>query len=448
MANELQDPSMTRDLPARAAKGKRSSLPPAPPDNTLQPAPVAPGEEQRHAQPVAWGQPKAQGHTLAPSWLPVQLRHPVVGYVCAVLVQVLAVLLAYPLAVSFPHFLGRFSVLTFLGVVLVALSWGLGPSLVAAVAGVLLFDYVVAQPSFTWKSPSVQEGLVLVLLMGVGLAVSLLASFAERSRRRAVEERAAAQARELEMRRMQERMDEFLATATHDLRSPLTTALGFSDLAAHQYARLASTVLDARPDLADQIRRVHGNLNDAIQSEERLSRLVALLFDSTRVRAGKLELRCVPSDLRDVVREQVEPLRVANPHRTIRLHVPVEEPVPVMADPDRIGQVITNFVTNAMKYSKEDQPVEVGVTIDDARARVSVVDHGLGLPACEQERIWHRFYQAEGVRVQNGSGAGLGLGLHISKAIVEAHGGEVGVESEVGKGSTFWFTLPLANRDG
>jgi signal transduction histidine kinase len=106
--------------------------------------------------------------------------------------------------------------------------------------------------------------------------------------------------------------------------------------------------------------------------------------------------------------------------------------------------VVTNYVTNALKYSQGDQPVAIQVARDGAWARVSVEDHGPGLPAPEQERIWERFYQAEGLRVQSGSRAGLGLGLHICKTIVEGHEGAVGVKSAVGAGSTFWFTLPLA----
>jgi signal transduction histidine kinase len=140
----------------------------------------------------------------------------------------------------------------------------------------------------------------------------------------------------------------------------------------------------------------------------------------------------------------VEALRLANPQRTIDLHVLAAGPVPVVADVDRIGQVVTNYLTNALKYSPEDQPVAVRVAVMGAVARVAVTDHGPGLPPREHERIWQKFYRAEGVRVQSGSGSGLGLGLHICKTIVEAHGGLVGVESAVGKGSTFSFTLPLA----
>jgi signal transduction histidine kinase len=122
--------------------------------------------------------------------------------------------------------------------------------------------------------------------------------------------------------------------------------------------------------------------------------------------------------------------------------------VPVVADADRVGQVVINYVTNALKYSPADQPVAVRVAVAGAEARVAVTDHGPGLPQREQDRIWQKFYRAEGVRVQSGSGSGLGLGLHICKTIIEAHSGQVSVESAVGKGSTFSFALPLAQTTG
>jgi signal transduction histidine kinase len=144
-----------------------------------------------------------------------------------------------------------------------------------------------------------------------------------------------------------------------------------------------------------------------------------------------------------LVREQVTALRLASPNRTLRLDLPAEGPVRVVVDADRIGQVVANYLTNAMKYSPEDQPVAVRVALAGPWARVSVADHGPGLPASEQARIWQRFYRAEGIGVQSRSSTSLGLGLHICKSIIEGHGGKVGVESDVGKGSTFWCLLPL-----
>jgi signal transduction histidine kinase len=103
-----------------------------------------------------------------------------------------------------------------------------------------------------------------------------------------------------------------------------------------------------------------------------------------------------------------------------------------------------NYVTNALKFSRDDKAVDVSLGMVDGLARVAVHDEGVGIPLTEQERVWERFHQVEGTRASTGSQIGMGLGLYISKTIVERHQGQVGVESAPGQGSTFWFTLPLA----
>ena len=108
---------------------------------------------------------------------------------------------------------------------------------------------------------------------------------------------------------------------------------------------------------------------------------------------------------------------------------------------------MTNFLTNALKYSAQDRPVTVRLRKRGDRARLEVVDRGPGLTAEQQQRVFERFYRAPGVEQQAGSGVGLGLGLYICATIIERHGGSLGVESTVGEGSSFWFELPLA-RDG
>jgi len=140
-------------------------------------------------------------------------------------------------------------------------------------------------------------------------------------------------------------------------------------------------------------------------------------------------------------------------NRTIHLELPTAQAVPVIADADRIAQVVTNYLTNALKYSKEDRPIAVRLEVEREMAQVSVRDGGPGLSLSDKMHLFERFPRIKGTAVQSGSGVSLGLGLHICKAIVEAHGGRVGLESVPGRGSTFWFTLPLApppdaGRDG
>jgi signal transduction histidine kinase len=175
------------------------------------------------------------------------------------------------------------------------------------------------------------------------------------------------------------------------------------------------------------------------------------LLDESRISAGRLEFRLATTDLAAIVQTAVEEQRLLAGSRTIQLALPDEQrPVCVLADATRIEQVVTNYLTNALKYSPEDRPVAVRLAVAEdagggggATAQVSVQDEGVGVPPEEQASIWDRFHRAAGVRIQSGSDVGIGIGLHISRTIIEAHGGQVGCVSVVGQGSTFWFTLPL-----
>jgi signal transduction histidine kinase len=117
--------------------------------------------------------------------------------------------------------------------------------------------------------------------------------------------------------------------------------------------------------------------------------------------------------------------------------------VPVMADAERITQVIVRYLTSALSSSPADQPVSVQLSVEGAVARVSVHDQGPAIPQEEQERIWERLYQAKGIAVQQELDLSLGLGLYLSRTFIERHQGSVGVHSAPGGGATFWFTLPV-----
>jgi signal transduction histidine kinase len=268
-------------------------------------------------------------------------------------------------------------------------------------------------------------------------------------RNRLAREREEARANELAAREASRRMEAFLAVAAHDLRTPLTATVGFIDLAARHGKRLAAAAHEESPDLTRHIAAVQSDLEHAKQGAGRLRRLLALLFDTAAIRAGKLELHRAPCDLVALAREQVEALRAAAPQHMVRLHLPRDgSPITAEADADRIGEVITNFVTNALKYSPSDRPVDVTVASrggPEGVTRVLVCDQGPGIPREEQGHVWDLFHRVPGVSPQSGEHAdSLGLGLHICKAIITAHGGRVGVKSTVGHGSTFWFTLPFA----
>ena len=146
-------------------------------------------------------------------------------------------------------------------------------------------------------------------------------------------------------------------------------------------------------------------------------------------------------DLVAIIREVVEDQRATTPNRSITLDVQVSEPLLVMVDHDRIGQVVSNYLANALKYSGEE--INVGIVCEKNAACVWVRDHGSGLTMQQQQQIWERFYQVPGIPVQSGSGVGLGLGLYICQMLIVRHDGRVGVDSIPGQGSTFWFTIPM-----
>jgi signal transduction histidine kinase len=171
------------------------------------------------------------------------------------------------------------------------------------------------------------------------------------------------------------------------------------------------------------------------------------------MRADKLAFAVAEYDVTELVRERVDEQRRMHPGRRIdlRIALPAERArVTVRVDADRIGQVLDNYLSNALKYSPDEAPVVVTLAVqDDADSsgipwtRVAVKDAGPGLAPEAQRQIWERFYRVPGVEVQSGSGIGLGLGLYISREIIARHGGRVGVDSVLGQGATFWFDLPL-----
>lgn len=247
---------------------------------------------------------------------------------------------------------------------------------------------------------------------------------------------------ELALLEANRRMDEFLSIASHELRTPLTTIKGNIQLAKRRLKLLAQEELPGNfTEKLDLVQELLGRSERQVHVQ---NRLVGDLLDVSRIQANRLELHMEPLNLAAIVIESVEDQRAVMPSRTISLEMAVEEAVPILADRDRIFQVVTNYLTNALKYSSSETPVVVRLSTEDGVARLSVRDHGPGLPLGEQKRLWQRFYRVPGVKVLSGSGVGLGLGLYICRTIIERHNGQVGVQSVPGDGATFWFTLALA----
>lgn len=242
------------------------------------------------------------------------------------------------------------------------------------------------------------------------------------------------------------RMDEFMGIASHELKTPLTTIKGYVQLVSRRLKQSSRTGTIQDNEQYAILESASELLTRTDRQVERLGRLINELLDVSRIQANKLDFHPERCDLVPIVRDAVHDqlLESEAMTRTLLLDIAPTESVPIMADADRIGQVIANFLSNALKYSAEEQPVTVSLHIEGQTARLLVRDEGLGLKPEDQQQIWERFYRVEGIEVQSGSGIGLGLGLYICRTIIECHGGQVGVESSPGQGSTFWFSLPLA----
>ncbi len=223
--------------------------------------------------------------------------------------------------------------------------------------------------------------------------------------------------------------DTFVSTVSHELRTPITSILGYLELLAE------GAMGDLAPAQEQAIGRVSSN-------SRRLLRLIDDLLVLSRMQDGALDPELMPLDLRAAVRSGFEVVAPAWVSRTVRpsLELP-DDPVPVLGDRDMLERVVVNLVSNAVKFTPDGGLVAVRLDVEDGRTRLIVSDTGLGIPPEEQERLFTRFFRSS--LTVKAEVPGSGLGLAICHAIVEAHGGSVGVESTPGSGSTFRVTLPL-----
>jgi signal transduction histidine kinase/PAS domain-containing protein len=296
--------------------------------------------------------------------------------------------------------------------------------------GVLTVEKKETNPLYSAEEISLVKAIAKLILLVIER---------ERLKREWIE----AHSSELALREANRRFDEFLSLASHELRTPLAGIKGNIQLALRRLATLKSGRLPEMSVLLEKLDRIQEFLREAEQRVNVQNRMISDLLDVSRIQANKLELVLGPCSLETVVRQAVTDQRYTTPTRPILLRTPADQPLTVIGDADRLGQVIHNYLSNALKYSPADQPVTVVIEKVQAVARVSVIDRGPGLPPEEQKCVWERFYRAKGIPAHGSASPGLGLGLHICQMIVEAHHGSFGLESTPGQGSTFWFSLPL-----
>jgi signal transduction histidine kinase len=221
---------------------------------------------------------------------------------------------------------------------------------------------------------------------------------------------------------------QFLASMSHELRTPMNAVLGYTRM----------LLMNVYGELPEKVRDVHGRID---KSGRHLLGLINDVLDFSKIEAGQLTLAINPYSVRDVIQAVVSGTQPLAAEKNLPLKVTVPADLPAaLGDERRISQVLLNLVGNAIKFTDSGE-VRIEVAAKNGDLVVSVSDTGPGIPETDREKIFDEFRQAEGSITQKKGGTGLGLA--IAKRIVELHGGKIWVESEVGKGSTFTFSLPL-----
>jgi signal transduction histidine kinase len=220
--------------------------------------------------------------------------------------------------------------------------------------------------------------------------------------------------------------EEFLSAAAHDLRTPLTVVLGQAELVERRLQRDPASPVDV------------ASVGRIVREARRLRDLISDLLDAQRLEQGRVVMDLVPADVCQIV--EIVRDRHAGAGLAIEVTRP-DQPLVSLVDRPRLEQLIENLVDNAVKYGSRKRPPQIEVQAVDGSVQIAVLDHGVGIPDSERDRIFERFFRASNVR--SVTDTGLGMGLYICRRIVEAHGGRIWYEPTPGGGSTFHVSLPL-----
>jgi signal transduction histidine kinase len=229
-----------------------------------------------------------------------------------------------------------------------------------------------------------------------------------------------------EQKRLEQQKDEFIGIASHELKTPVTCLKGYAQLLVRKFQQAGDA-----PALA-LLQKMDTQLN-------KLTSLIGDLLDVTKIESGHLQLHLSSFDLNTLIQEVVEEMQRTTVRHTIVLDL--APPVTLWADPDRIGQVLTNLLTNAIKYSPQSSTIIVKTVQQEEKILTSVQDFGIGISKEMQASLFERFFRVEGDT--QSTYPGLGLGLYISAEFVRRHHGDIWAQSEQGKGTTMTFSLPL-----
>jgi signal transduction histidine kinase len=225
---------------------------------------------------------------------------------------------------------------------------------------------------------------------------------------------------------LEQRKDEFMSMASHELKTPLTSLQG--------YTQLLKMRLDKQgvPELVEWLNKMEKQIT-------RLTHLITDLLDVSKIQAGQLAYDKEPIDIDALLNDIADTMQHISATHTITIHGAAH--TSIVGDSDRLGQVFTNLISNAVKYSPQATNVDISIVATLDTVTVSIRDYGIGIPPEQQQKIFERFYRVSDVHDK--TFPGLGMGLYICSEIVKRHGGRLWVESAKGEGSTFFVALPI-----
>jgi signal transduction histidine kinase len=229
-----------------------------------------------------------------------------------------------------------------------------------------------------------------------------------------------------------ESKSQFISMVAHELKIPMTSIRGYADLIRQG---TVGEVSDGQVQFLDTIR----------SNVDRMADLISDLSDISQLEAGRLKIEPRPLPLVDCVRTPIADLRpqIDEKDHSVQIEIPDGLPM-IYADPNRLIQILTNLISNANKYTPFGGQITVRADQIEGQMRVSITDTGIGLSEADQEHLFEQFYRSENPDVREQ--VGWGLGLYVTRRLVEIMGGEIGAESVEGQGSTFWFTIPVAEQ--
>jgi len=365
-------------------------------------------------------------------------RAPVVGYFVGPLLVVATLLIArfYLLVVPIPYFTGA---PFFLATVITAWLWGARPALFVILLEFLGLESFIISPVGVFSFAGWIEFIMFGPWVLSQVAVALITIQRESARKRleVTEQELRARTEELvesnhQLEQANHLKDIFLSRASHELKTPITIIRGQVYLGLRLLSQQAT-------DVSAELAPLHTRLEKVDTQTNRLQALVNDLLDLSSLQAMNLPLRVTECDIQSICNEIVEDQRTLS-GRPFNLEI-ADDPLILQADCLRIGQVITNLITNAVKYSPEGSAIYVQISQEQSTIILQVHNEGPAIPQEEQATIFEPFYRL--ASAQSSSKKGSGLGLSITKEIVERHEGQIWVESSEGKGTTFFVRLPL-----